>query len=73
MRQARQALHLAGRLAVVEAAIDAMTEPPRELARIAWEHSQVIERHAPFTEQLAAVIGMSAAEVDALFIQAAAL
>jgi len=73
MRQARQALHLAGKLAAVEAAIDAMPEPPRELARIAWEHSQVIERNAPFTEQLAAVLGMSAAEVDALFIQAAAL
>ena len=73
MRQARQALYLAGKLADVEDAIAAMPEPPRELARIAWDHSQVIERHAQFTERLAAVLGLSDAEVDALFIQAAAL
>lgn len=73
MRQARQALHIAGLLTDVEAAIDAMTEPPRELARIAWEHSQVIERRAPFVLQLAAALGMSDAEVDALFVSAASL
>lgn len=73
MRQARQALHIAGKLAAVEAAIAALPEPPRELARIAWEHSQVIERRAPFVVQLAAAIGMSDAEVDALFVSAASL
>lgn len=73
MRQARQALHIAGRLAAVEAAIDAMTEPPRELARIAWKHSQVIERRALFVLQLASALGMSDAEVDALFVSAASL
>ena len=73
MRQARQALHLAGKLPDVETAIAAMPDPPRELARIAWDHTQVIERHAQFTGRLAAVLGLSDAEVDALFIQAASL
>lgn len=73
MRQARQALYIAGRLADVTAAIDSMPEPPRESARIAWEYSQVIERDATFVRQLATALGMSNADVDALFVAAAGL
>jgi len=73
MRQARLVLHAAGKLAAVEVAVSAMPEPPREAARITWDYSQTVERRNPFVVMLAAQLGMSDADLDALFVAAAEL
>lgn len=73
MRQARRALHAAGLLAGVEAAIDALAEPEKTAARIEWEYSSEVQRHNGFVEQLAPALSLSEAQLDALFVAAAAL
>lgn len=65
--QARAALHIAGLLPSVEAAL-AAADP---LAQIAWADAQVFRRDSPTINALAAAIGMTEAQIDALFIQAA--
>ena len=69
-RQAKLALHHAGLLKRVESAIAEMPEAEREVAEIEWNEALHIERHASFTEQMAAVLGLSSADLDALFIAA---
>ena len=73
MRQARLALHAAGLLSSVEAAIDALPDPPRSAARIEWDHSQTVQRNRGIVQQLGTALGMSSAQLDALFIAAAAI
>lgn len=73
MRQARLALLGAGLLAGVTAAIDALPEPTRTAARIEWEYSTTVQRHRGIVQQLGASLGMSSAQLDALFIAAAAI
>ena len=73
MRQARLALHGAGLLAQVEAAIDALPDPPRAAARIEWDHSQTVQRSRGLVVQMGAALGMTDAQLDALFIGAAAI
>lgn len=73
MRQARLALHQAGFLSTVEAAINAMPEPPRTAARIEWDYSNAIQRDNQFVSQLGAILGLSSSQLDELFILAAGL
>jgi hypothetical protein len=74
MRQARAVLILAGMLPAVEAAIDAIADPTaKALARNEWERSTVVERNRGLVSQMAAGLGLSPAQIDALFIQAAAI
>jgi len=72
-RQARMALHSLGLLTTVEAAINALPDPPRTEARIAWDFSNTVQRGNPFVSQLAALLGFTEAQLDQLFIAAAAL
>ena len=72
-RQARLALLQAGKLAAVAAAIAALPSPAKEAAQIEWEYATEIRRDWPLVQTLAPVLGMSAADLDALFIAAAAL
>lgn len=73
-RQARQALALAGKLSSVEAAIAAIPDATqRQLMQIEWEDSQVFQRNRASLIQMATAIGLSSADIDALFIAAAAL
>lgn len=72
-RQARLALAAAGRLDDVEAAIDALQEPARIAARIEWEYAIEWRRDNPTLLQLAAAVGLTGTEIDALWMQAAAL
>ncbi|SFB73993.1 hypothetical protein SAMN05216344_102158 [Polaromonas sp. OV174] len=73
-RQARQALLLAGLLADVQPAIDAIPDPvQRGLAQIEWDDSQMFERHRPLLIALATALGLDAAALDALFVTAEAL
>lgn len=70
MRQARLALHAAGYLAGVEAAIDALEEPAKTNARIEWEYSGAVQRHNGFVSVLAPQLGLTSEQTDALFIAA---
>lgn len=66
--QARAALHVAGLLDAVEAAVAAAPDP---LVQIAWADAQSFERSSPTIATLAAAIGLSDTQVDDLFIAAA--
>lgn len=68
-RQARLALHGAGLLTQVEAAIAAAGGA----VQIEWEYATAIERASPLLATIAAGLEMSGAQIDALFVQAAAL
>lgn len=73
-RQAVQALILNNKLALVQPAIDAIADPvQRQLVQAEWDKSQEFERNRPTLIALATAIGLSASELDALFIQAAQL
>lgn len=71
MRQARLALKDAGKLAAVDAAIDALPEPQRSEARIEWEYSTEVQRLNGFVAALGPALGLSSEQIDALFISAA--
>lgn len=73
MRQARLALLGAGKLAAVNAAINALPSPAKEAAQIEWEYSQEVNRQNGLVSQLAPLLGMTEADLDALFIAGAAL
>lgn len=73
MRQARLALHRAGVLDQVSAAIDALPEPARTEARIEWDYSQEVRRTHGLVDALAPGLGLSGADIDALFVAAGAL
>lgn len=73
MRQARRALFQTGKLAAIEAAIDALPEPQKTVARIEWEYSAKVQRHNGFVSQIAPLLSLSDADVDALFALAETL
>lgn len=73
MRQATQALILAGLDDDVEALLAAMPGTEGKLARAEWAKSQVVERNRPLVVQMGAALGLSDADVDQLFITAAGL
>lgn len=73
MRQARLALLGAGLLPTVDAAIAAMSGPTGDAARIEWEYATTLERDWPLVSALADTLGLTDEQLDALFIQAAAL
>ena len=73
-RQAKQALLLNGLLANVQPAIDAVPDATqRAMIQIEWDDSQVFERDRPALIALGSALGLSSAQLDALFIQAAQL
>lgn len=73
MRQARLALLGAGLLDDIDAAINGLPSPQKEAARIEWEYSQEVQRHNGFVSALAPMLGLTEAQIDALFIAAAGL
>lgn len=74
MRQARLALLGAGLLDDVGPAIAAIPDAvTRRAAEIEWEFSNELQRGNPFVEQLGGALGLTADEVDSLFIQAKSL
>lgn len=73
-RQARQALLMAGKLALVQPAIDSIAEETqRKLAQIEWEDSAEFKRDWPLLIQLASAIGLTSTEIDDLFVLASSL
>ena len=73
MRQARLALHAAGLLTLVDAAIAGMPEPDKTAASITWEFAATVDRGFGMVPQLAAALGMTETQIDDLFIAAAKL
>lgn len=71
MRQARLALLEAGQLAAINAAIAGMPSPQREAAQIEWEFAATVDRDSAFLQGLAQVLGLTEAQIDALFLLAA--
>jgi hypothetical protein len=69
MRQARLALLGAGMLSTVDQAVAGMTEA----ARIEWEYAATVERNSQLVAALAPLLGLTEAQLDDLFIQAATL
>lgn len=60
-------------MAQVDAMIDALPQPARDEARVAWEYGLEVRRDHPLIGQFAAALGMDEAAVDQAFIDAAAL
>lgn len=73
MRQARLALLAAGHLDAVEQAFDAMPADVKRAAQIEWEYAGHVERASAFTQQMAAMLNLDDAALDALFTAAAEL
>lgn len=73
MRQARLALHASGKLTAVNAAINALPDPPKTAALIEWEYSNSVRRDSQFVALLGPVLGLDAAGLDALFVFASKL
>ena len=72
LRQAKLALLAAGMLQGVKDAISAIEDPiQREAAEIEWEYAQDVERNNGLVPMLASAIGMTDAQLDALFADAA--
>jgi len=68
MRQARLALHFAGKLAAVNAAVK--SDP---VAQIEWDYADKVDRSSPVVAMLAGAIGLDDAALDDLFTHAATL
>lgn len=73
MRQARLALLAAGKLDAVNAAINALPDPPKTAALIEWEYSNAVRRDSQFVALLGPALGLDSAALDALFIAASKL
>lgn len=71
MRQARLALLETGILANVQIAIDSLSEPTKTAATIEWEYSQEVHRDKELVVLLAASLGLTNNDLDALFTLAA--
>lgn len=73
-RQAKQALAMAGLLANVQPAIDAIPDATqRQFVQIEWDDSQVFERNRPALIGLGMALGLDSDDLDALFIAAGSL
>lgn len=73
MRQARLALLGAGMLSTVNSMLAGMAGAQGEAARIEWEYSQEVQRDRGFVQSLGTQLGMTEAQLDALFTAAAAI
>ncbi len=74
MRQARLALLGAGLLDNVDAAMAAIPdETMRRAAQIEWEYAATVDRTSALVSNLSGALGLTDAQLDALFIAAGAL
>ena len=73
MRQARLALLGAGLLDDVDAAINSLPSPQKEAARIEWEYAAEVQRNSGLVLGLGEALGLDAAGLDALFVEASKL
>lgn len=71
--RAKAVLELAGLLPTVEAMLAAMTGPEGVVARAAWTAGAPLSRSGPTVLALTQQLGLTDAQVDAMFRQAVAL
>jgi len=71
--RAKAAIELAGLTSAVETAMQALDEPARTVALSAWSNGAELARRGPTVLALAAALGLTAAQVDALFVTGASL
>ena len=62
-----------GLIAPVTAIMDALPEPDRTIAQLAWNGDAKLARRGKTVLGLAAALGLSSAQVDQLFVAAEAL
>ncbi len=61
-------------LAAVDAAIDAIPDQlQRDSVRVEWDYAPVVERSHPMLIPLAAALGLTEAQVDQAFVEAAGI
>lgn len=72
-RQAQLCLLQSGYLPQVQTVINALPPAVKAAAQITWDKSLYLDRDNPMLATLAAAIGLTDPEIDALFVQAAAL
>ncbi len=73
MRQARLALLGAGMLDDVSTAINSLPEPDKSAALIEWEYASEVQRSTGLVASMGAALGLTEAQLDELFMQAAQL
>ena len=74
MRQCRLQLLAIGLLDSVDAAIAAIPDAAqRRAAQIEWEYAATVERSSAWVQTLAGALGLTAAQLDTLFAEAAKL
>lgn len=73
MADAQIVLLRAGLLQKVQDALDAMPSPEGDEARIRWAKDQYIRRDNPLVVSVQGALGMTDADIDALFVAAAKL
>lgn len=73
MRNARLALYAAGLLSDVQTLIDGMEGEDGDLARIDWATALTVRRDSPLVARMVLELGKTDAEIDALFLAAAAI
>ena len=71
--RARAVLEMAGLLPAVEAALSTIDGPAGIIVRAAWSSGAPLARRGPTVSALAATLGLTADQVDAMFIQAESL
>ena len=60
-------------LAQVDAMIDALPQPARDEARVAWEYGLEVRRDHPLIGQFGSALGMTDGDIDAAFREAAGI
>ena len=71
--QAKAVLALSGLLEAAEAVIDALDEPQRTVVQSAWANNADFSRQSATILNLAAALGITEEQLDAMFLQGAAL
>ena len=71
--RAKAVLTLHGLLGAVESALDSLPEPDRTVALAAWNGNADFVRNGPTVLALAQILSLTGDQLDAMFIQAAAL
>lgn len=67
----REVCMIRGHTAAITAAIEALPETPREIAKNRWGHKDTISRGSSMIASMQAILGWTSAYVDELFIEAA--
>jgi hypothetical protein len=66
----REVCMIRGHAEAIVAAIDALPEPPREIAKNRWNHKGTISRGSSMISAMQAILGWTSTYVDELFIAA---